>query len=82
MLTFTLKSFILAPAYIRFAVKKTYLSHGPGVIVKRRERKVESSSSATTPSRERLFLIQMNGAMVGAKESGHHAACNDLSKHH
>ncbi len=45
------------------------------VKAKERERGVESSSS-----REKLFLIQMDGAKVGAKESGHHAACNHLSK--
>lgn len=50
---------------------------------KERERRVESSSSVTTtPSSEKLFLIQMNGAKVGAKESGHHAACNHLSEQH
>ena len=39
-------------------------------------------SATTTPSSEKLFLIQMNGAKVGAKESGHGAACNHLSKQH
>lgn len=63
--------------------KKRIFVPGHWVIVKskERERRVESGSSVTTtPSSERLFLIQMNGAKVGAKESGHHAACDHLSK--
>lgn len=65
--------------------KKEYLSLGTELLLSpRKERgelmRVESSSSVTTtPSRtsEKLFLI---GAKLGAKESEHHEACNQLSK--
>lgn len=65
--------------------KKEYLSLGTELLLSpRKERgelmRVESSSSVTTtPSRtsEKLFLI---GAKLGAKESGHHAACNQCTQ--
>lgn len=74
---------ILEHNYVRFAVEKKYLSPGTGLLLSSRKESREllrtdcSSSVTTTASNEKLFLI---GAKLGAKESGHPAACNQCSK--